>query len=114
MRDTFVDPKTGDSYEWDIGHTDEEPNGKSRQISESANTGNTGLVKQQGDTQPLVNKYSGTILTLDQFEEMWHWFNLCETQTVIFKDFAGEEFGTHMRLGWVISSVTGAKSPTGS
>jgi hypothetical protein len=29
-------------------------------------------------------------------------------------DFAGEEFGTHIMLGWVISIVTGAKSPTGS
>jgi hypothetical protein len=28
--------------------------------------------------------------------------------------FAGEEFGTHIRLGWVISMVTGAKSPMGS
>jgi hypothetical protein len=25
-------------------------------------------------------------------------------------DFAGEEFGTHIRLGWVIRRVTGAKS----
>jgi hypothetical protein len=29
-------------------------------------------------------------------------------------DFAGFEFGTHITLGWVINSVTGAKSPTGS
>jgi len=28
-------------------------------------------------------------------------------------DFAGEEFGTHLMVGWVIRSVTGAKSPTG-
>jgi hypothetical protein len=31
-----------------------------------------------------------------------------------FTDFAGDEFGTHIRLGWVISIVTGSKSPTGS
>src|SRR3981189_1857425 len=28
-------------------------------------------------------------------------------------DLAGEEFGTHIMLGWVISIVTGAKSPSG-
>lgn len=87
MRDTFIDPKTGDDYEWKIGHKDEEPTAKTRQISESANTANTGLVKQQGHVQPLILKYAGTILHASQHEEMWKWYELCEDQTIYFEDF---------------------------
>jgi hypothetical protein len=92
MRDKFVNPLNSESYEWDISHSDEEPMGKTRQITESANTANTGLVKQQGDVQPLVMKYNGTILKRSQFKEFWRWFELCETQTIYFTDFDGQEY----------------------
>lgn len=92
MRDKFTDPATGKSYEWGTGHAEEDPIGKTRAVSLSANTGNTGLVKQQGDTTPLVLKYKGTIRHKHQLEEFWKWYELCETQTIHFTDFAGEEY----------------------
>ena len=92
MRDKFTDPATGNSYEFATGHAEEEAIGKARAISLSANTGNTGLVKQQGDTTPLVLKYKGTIRHKHQLEEFWKWYELCETQTIHFTDFAGEEY----------------------
>lgn len=92
MRDKFINPSNGESYEWHLGHSDEEASGKARVIQESANTGNTGLVKQQGDVQPMVIKVSGTILHKKQIEEFWRWFELCETQTIYYVDFAGEEY----------------------
>lgn len=92
MRDTFTDPNTAKTYIWQTGHSEEDAIGKQRQITESANTGNTGLVKQQGDVQPLVLKYKGTIRHKHQLEEFWAWFQLCETQTIHFTDFAGESY----------------------
>lgn len=92
MRDTFINPANGEKYEWKIGHKAEEPTSKTRQITESANTGNTGLVKQQGDVQPLILKYSGSILHASQHSEMWRWYELCETQTIFFQDFMGNEY----------------------
>ena len=92
MRDKFTNPSNGAEYEWHVGHSDEEPSGKTRQIQNSANTQNTGLVAQQGDVEPLTLKYNGTIFHLKQFEEMWRWYELCETQTIYFTDYNGEEY----------------------
>lgn len=92
MRDTFIDPKTGDEYEWQIGHETEAPTGKKRGITHSANSANTGLVRQQGDVQPLILKYEGKILHLNQYEKFWQFYELCETQTVYFRDYMGEEY----------------------
>lgn len=91
-RNNFTDPATAKSYDWQINHTDEGQFGKTRQISESANTANTGLIKQQGDTGPLIIKVTGTILHKHQIEEFIDWYQLCENQTILFKDFAGEEY----------------------
>jgi hypothetical protein len=92
MRDTFTDPLTGATYPWLIGHDTEDSAGKQRQIQESANTANTGLVKQQGDTTPVILKYSGKILHLSQLQQFWKWFELCETQTIYFSDYAGDTY----------------------
>lgn len=92
MRDKFTNPANGESYEFDIGHAEEEPTSKTRQITNSANTANTGLIPQQGASQPLVLKYSGTILKASQHKEMWRWFELCETQTIFFTDYDGNEY----------------------
>lgn len=92
MRDKFTNPKNSESYEFDIGHNAEEPTAKTRQITNSANTANTGLIPQQGAVQPLLLKYSGTILKASQHKEMWRWYQLCETQTIYFTDYAGNEY----------------------
>lgn len=92
MKDKFIDPKTGEEYEFQIGHETEAPTSKKRAITHSANSANTGLVRQQGDVAPLVLKYEGKILHLNQLEKMWHFFQLCESQTIYFRDYIGEEY----------------------
>jgi hypothetical protein len=92
MRDTFIDPLTGFVYEWQVGHDEEASVGKTRNITHSGNTAGTGLIRQQGEPAPLVLRYSGKILHLHQFEEMWRFYELCETQTIYYRDYFGEEF----------------------
>lgn len=92
MRNRFTNPANGAFYDWQVNHSDEGSFGKTRQITESANTANTGLVKQQGDSTPLKMKLTGTIFHKAQHEQFIDWFQLGETQTVIFKDFTGDEY----------------------
>lgn len=93
-RDAFIDPKTLTVYEWPVNHSPDGDEGgqKQRTITETANTGNVGLVRQQGADQGVTLKRSGTILTVAQEQEMWHWFKLCESQTIYFVEFDGTAF----------------------
>lgn len=91
-RNRFTNPANGSFYDWQVNHSTESAFGKSRQITESANTANTGLIKQQGDAQPLKMKLQGTIFHKHQLEEFVHFWQLCESQTIIFKDFTGDEY----------------------
>lgn len=79
-------------YQWEINHNEEEQSGKTRNIEESANTAGTGLVKQQGDDGPLRFEYSGSILRETQLTTMLKYFQACKTRTVIFTDFAGDQY----------------------
>lgn len=88
----FVNPSNSTEYVWPINHSEEDSVGKRRNIQESANTGNTGLVKQQGDQVPLVLKYTGTILKKSQVAAFIEWFQLCDSQTIYFYDFAGDQY----------------------
>lgn len=92
VRNRFTDPLTGSLYDWQVNHTTENSFGKARQVSESANTANTGLIKQQGDASPLQIKVAGTIFHLKQHEEFIRFWELCESQTIIFRDFTGDEY----------------------
>ncbi len=91
-RNRFTNPADGSFYDWQVNHSTESAVGKSRQITESANTANTGLIKQQGDSQPLKMKLQGTIFHKKQHEEFVKYWQLCESQTIIFKDFTGDEY----------------------
>lgn len=91
-RNRFTNPANGDFYDWILNHTDEEAFGKARNITESAPTGNVGLVKQQGSDGPLVKTLSGTILDRSQYKAMWEWFVLSGSQTIYFTDFDGQQF----------------------
>lgn len=86
----FIDPKTAKKYPWPVNHTEEAETSAARSVSKGAKTGN-GVVIQQGDDQGLSFKYSGTIFHKAQVEEMRDWYLLCRTQTIYFKDFAGDE-----------------------
>lgn len=86
----FIDPKTAKKYAWAVNHSEEGETTVARSVSNGAKSGN-GLVIQQADDQPLVFKYSGVIFHKAQVEEMRDWYLLCRTQTIYFKDFAGDE-----------------------
>lgn len=92
MKDTFIDPLTGREYIWKVGHEEEQAVGKSRNVTHSGNTAGTGLIRQQGEPAPLILKYAGKILHLSQYEEFWAWYQLCESQTIYYRDYFGEEF----------------------
>lgn len=92
-RNIFTDP-SGDrpAYSWAINHSDEAEFGKERTIEHSANTGNTGLIKQQNDDSPLVMQLNGTILSQAQHVEFIEWWKICKNHTIFFEDFAGDEY----------------------
>lgn len=91
-RNKFIEPTSNFTYSWEVNHDAEETFGQQRNISHSANTANVGLVRQQGAKEPLTLRYTGTILTLLQLQEMWGWFNACDTQTIHFEDFEGNKY----------------------
>lgn len=89
---TFYDPATGASYPWPINHETEEGFGQERAITTEANTANTGLVRVQGDRQPMQLRLSGKMLTRAQRDAFWDWFNRCETRTIHYSDVEGNTF----------------------
>lgn len=91
-QNTFENPSNAEKYVWEVGHFEEETVSKRRSIEHSANTANTGLIRQQNDDQPLTFRFGGSILTEKQLKEMIRWFQLCKTQTIYFHDFAGDSY----------------------
>lgn len=89
MRVAFINPATGDTYQWHRGYETEDDAGKTRQISGSANTGLTGRVRQQGDDGPYVRTLHGRIVHAAQHQAFWAWYELCESQTIHFRDHDG-------------------------
>lgn len=93
----FTNPANGDVYDWLLNHDEEDESGKERLIERTAPTGrvgstNVGLVKQQGDDTPLLLKWRGKILERSQLVQMIAWYQLCESQTIYVRDFAGDEY----------------------
>lgn len=89
----FVDPNgVRAAYSWPINHLEEDAVGQHRNIQFSAPTGHLGLVEHQGDADPLVLSWKGTILTRAQLVEMLKWFQLCQSQTIFLFDFAGDGY----------------------
>lgn len=90
-RNKFINPKNAAEYSWHVNHSEEAEFGKRRNISHGAKTG-TGLVKQQADDSPLILQLKGVIFHEAQYKEMIAWWQLCESQTIYFKDFSGDEY----------------------
>lgn len=86
----FIDP-TGAvaTYAWDVNHEEEEAFGKTRNVEHTANTGLTGLVRQQGASDPMLLKLIGTFLKKSQYDQFWLWWTLCEAHTIHYQDFTG-------------------------
>lgn len=91
-RDRFIDPASVlADYTWDIGHAEEEEQGRDQNVEETASTAGTGLVKQQGEPTALTLSYSGTILKRSQLVAMQQYFAACcapDARTVYFYDAA--------------------------
>jgi len=88
----FTNPQNAAIYDFAINPAEEEPFGKRRNVEHSAPTGLTGLVRQQGEDQPLVLKASGTILQESQLTTMIAWFQLCRSQTIYLRDHASDSY----------------------
>lgn len=86
-RNRFVNPANGAVYNWQINHTEEDQQGKTRNITRTATTAGIGVIRQQGDDGQLILKLSGTILHRAQYQAFWQWYQLCNTQTIYFYDF---------------------------
>jgi hypothetical protein len=79
------------TYQLQINHYEEAGNEQTRNVERTANTAGTGFVRQQGASTPEVRRWSGTILTKDQHDQMQAYYLACSTRTIFFTDFTGEE-----------------------
>lgn len=92
MRCRLTNPATGSFYDFHVNPDQEDPMGKTRNISRTAPTGNVGLVRQQGDESPMVIGIHGKIMHRVQWTELWNAYRLCETQTIHYRDWDGNEY----------------------
>lgn len=92
MHNKFINPVTAEEYEWHRNHESEEPSGKTRAITGSANTGNVGRVRQQGASEPYERRLKGRMVHRAQYVAFWRWFTLCDTQTIYFVDHQGHSY----------------------
>lgn len=93
-RDTLIDPAPGGlgTYVFQVGHNEEEPVGGQRNLTVVTNTtGGIGL-RQQGDDEPLTLTLSGTALHEHQHTTLTAFFRKSKLNTIIFRDFFGQEF----------------------
>lgn len=88
----FINPASGSSYTWQRNHESEEPSGMTRAITGTANTGQTGRVRQQGISEPYERRLKGRIVHRSQYVEFWQWYDLCRWQTIYFVDHEGQTF----------------------
>lgn len=88
----FRNPRNGDEYAWPVNHTTEEAFGKARSYEHTSPTSGVGLVRQQGDDQPLTLQLSGTILTRGQEAAFVNWFELSRTQSIYWVDWTGASY----------------------
>lgn len=88
----FTNPNDGSTYQWPINYAEMEEFGRERAIEATANTGNVGLVRQQGADQPMIFRVTGTILTEAHYQAFWLWWTLSNTQTFYFTDVDGDQY----------------------
>jgi hypothetical protein len=88
----FTDPPTGLVYDWPLNHQAEEEAAPMRSVTHTATTSGSGLVWQQGEDEPIVFTFTGTVLDPAQHEAFTGFSRACKDHTIIFRDFAGEEY----------------------
>jgi hypothetical protein len=93
VRDKFIDPTgTYPPYVWQVNHAEEEDTQRQRSIERTAVTSGVGFVRQQGEDSPLIFRWTGTILHLNQIQQMLLYYSLCSTQTIHLRDFEGHKY----------------------
>lgn len=94
-RNMFIDPSGGRAtYSWTINHKPdgEATFGKERTVQRTAPTKGHGLIRQQQDDGPLVLQLQGTALTKEQHQQFIAWWIVCESRTIVFQDFTGDQY----------------------
>lgn len=94
MQVRFTDPATGATYDWAInpgyaGVT--APTQKQRNITRTSSTSNGAPTRQQGDDGPSLIRWEVEVFTEAHELQLWVWYQLCKTQTIYLRDWAGEE-----------------------
>lgn len=93
-RERFRDAAGGGlaEYEFTVNHSEEEGADYNRNVTRQAVTTGPAFVLQQGPTGYGVFHFTGTILTQEQYDAMTAYYAVCESRTVFFRDFTGDEF----------------------
>jgi hypothetical protein len=91
-RNQFINPQNGVVYSWLVNHSEEQAAGKARNITRTAPTGATGLVRQQGDDGPYLIQLAGKILDRSQLQMFWLCYATCRTQTLHFLDYDNQRY----------------------
>lgn len=92
---TFTNPATGATYVWERNPSaDGETAGfKQRNISRTSRTAtHVGPVRQQGDDGPIIHDWTINVLSSAMEEELWSWYVLCNTQTILVTDWDGDQY----------------------
>lgn len=93
VRNRFSDPAAVVSaYDWEINHNEEDGADKRRNLERTTTTDGVGFVRQQGAASPQTLRYKGTILKRNQLDKFNTYYNLCDTQTIYFRDFENQTF----------------------
>ena len=90
----FTDPRTNSTYTWQVNPPYDGPQAaqKQRQIQRTSNTGNVGVTKQQGDDGPYIIQWQVNVFHEAQQQALWHWYQLCKTQTIYLTDWEGNQY----------------------
>lgn len=78
-------------YVFEIGHHEEDPDGRARTVTRTAPTSGVGFVRQQGADSPRVLSLKGSILTQDQYDKMSDYYDACRIRTVFYRDYTDVE-----------------------
>lgn len=79
------------TYDFTVNHFEEEGLDLNRNVTRSAVTTGPAFVLQQGESTRGTLRYSGTILTQEQYDAMTAYYNACQTRTIFFREFTGVE-----------------------
>jgi hypothetical protein len=89
---TFTNPVTAASYAWAANPNSENAGVKQRAIERTSNTGNAGVVKQQGDDGPLILDWQVIVQTAAMETALWQWWQTSKVHTIYLTDWDGEEY----------------------